>query len=139
LVERLQSAGFQVAPSAELMAAHSPVLFFNTPADGGVQVELTRALREGMVDCPLISSDRQAENHWTDRFHALVAAAHAALADYRAQSRSDLDRTMDTLERATDAMPASITFPVTATNTTRDLAISVTTPVRSDDNAKQER
>ncbi len=108
LVERLQSAGFQVAPSVELMAAHSPVLFFNTPADGGVQVELTRALREGMVDCPLISSDRQAESHWTDRFHALVAAARAALADYRAQSRSDLDRTMERFERATEAMPASL-------------------------------
>lgn len=108
LAERLQEAGFKALPSFELRAAHNPMLFFNTPADGGVQIELSRALRENMVNCPLASLDRQNELYWTACFHALIAAARTALADYRAESRSDLDRTMAHFERVTEAMPASL-------------------------------
>ena len=108
LGDLLGFAGFQVAGPAKPGAAHNPRWFFNTPAEGGLQLELSRTLCQGMLDCPLDAPERTDPAHWTQRFESFVQAVRRALEQYRAEVDSDLQLTLERFERATDAFPPSL-------------------------------
>lgn len=107
LREALEGAGWETENLSGVVAAHDPSLFFNRPAQGGVQLALSRALRAAMIEGPL-SDFAWEEARWNERFHTFVDAARAALERYLLETASDLDRTMERFERATDAFPPSI-------------------------------
>jgi phage replication-related protein YjqB (UPF0714/DUF867 family) len=100
LADELVAAGFVVGVPATPGAAHDPTRFYNLPANGGVQVELTRALL-----CELLAGPH------TPRFDALVTAVRAGLAQYRATLRDDVGHALQRFERATEALPASLRKP----------------------------
>jgi len=100
LAEQLAAAGFQVSGPATSGAAHDPTRFYNLPADGGVQLELSRALCQELL----------AGAH-APRFEALVAAVREALVRYRAALRDDVGRALQRFERATATFPASLRKP----------------------------
>lgn len=108
LSESLGAEGFCVQGPAGPGAAHDPRRFFNTPEEGGVQIELTAGLCQAMLDCPLYSAAREDPSHWTDRYAAFVRAVRRAIEQYRAKVADDLELTMERFEEATDAFPKSM-------------------------------
>ena len=105
LAERLEKAGFEVKGPAGPRPAHDPSRFYNRPTAGGVQVEMTRALRESMIDCPLCDFLWEGPSHWNDRFKAFVDGARAALERYHAEVRADLNMIIERFEDATATFP----------------------------------
>jgi len=102
LAEALAQAGFATADPAGIKPAHDPALFFNRPAEGGVQIELTRALRESMSDT--WSKDGNGQ----ERFQACAAALREGLERYRLERRTDLDHALERFERDTRAFPRAL-------------------------------
>lgn len=100
LSEHLAAAGLEVAGPASAGAAHDPTRFYNRPANGGVQMELSRGLCQELLAGPQ-----------APRYGALVEAVRAALADYRAELRDDVGRALERFERATRAIPSTIRKP----------------------------
>ncbi len=100
LSDHLEAAGFEVAGPVSPGAAHDPTRFYNRPANGGVQMELSSGLRQALLPGPQ-----------TPCFGALVDAIRAAIADYHAEQRDDVTRALERFERATRAMPPSICKP----------------------------
>jgi phage replication-related protein YjqB (UPF0714/DUF867 family) len=101
LAERLQQAGFEVAGPAGPGAAHDPTRYYNWASDGGVQIELPRALRASLLNGPLSGFLWENPAQWNERFYALVAAVRSALDHYLAQMRSDLDAALQRFEEGT--------------------------------------
>ncbi|MEA3408603.1 MAG: poly-gamma-glutamate hydrolase family protein [Chloroflexota bacterium] len=108
LREALEAAGWKTGKLSGVVAAHNPALFFNCPAQGGVQLELSRAVRAAMIDGPLTGFSWQEEARWNERFYAFVDVVRASLERYLVELNADLDRTMERFERATDAFPPSM-------------------------------
>jgi phage replication-related protein YjqB (UPF0714/DUF867 family) len=100
LSDELAQAGFAVSGPASAGAAHDPTRFYNLPANGGVQMELSRGLRQELLAGPQ-----------SPRYAALVGAVRAALARYHAEVRDDVGRALERFERSTRAMPPSIRKP----------------------------
>ena len=111
LAERLTEAGFEVHGPTGRGAAHDPRRFVNWPAAGGVQMELTLALRRTMTRAPLAAFRWEDPAEWTERFLALVGAAQRALRDEAALARDDLDDAMARFEAATRAFPPALRSP----------------------------
>jgi phage replication-related protein YjqB (UPF0714/DUF867 family) len=101
LRQRLTEAGFVVRGPLGPGAAHGPTRFVNWPAEGGVQMELTRALRQKMVDGPLADFLWEDARRWNDLFCAFIVTVRGALMEYNAQVRSDLDVALGGFEEAT--------------------------------------
>ncbi|NLG29254.1 MAG: hypothetical protein GX557_15195 [Chloroflexi bacterium] len=101
LAEALAAEGFAVGAPASAGAAHDPTRYYNLPTYGGVQVELTRALRGELRpgDAP------------GARWDAFVRAIRAGIEAYQVEARADLGRAMQRFERATEAMPPTIRKP----------------------------
>lgn len=108
LAERLSEAGFDVRGPASPGAAHHPNRFVNWAAAGGVQMELSLALRRSMTRAPLEGFRWEQPADWTDRFHTLVRAARGALCDEAAQARGNLDDAMARFETATLDFPSHL-------------------------------
>lgn len=108
LQEALEGAGWETGNLSGVVAAHDPSLFFNRPAQGGVQLALSHAVRAAMIEGPLSDFAWEEKARWNERFHTLVDAVRAALQRYLLEIASDLDRTMERFERATDAFPPSL-------------------------------
>ena len=112
LTEHLTAVGFHVRPPVGSGAAHDPTRFYNTPPAGGVQMELTRSLRQQMIDGSLPGDDNRALDCESlvpnDCFRALVHAVRSALECYLAEVRANLDLTMKRFEEATDRFPSSL-------------------------------
>ncbi|MHB0856458.1 MAG: poly-gamma-glutamate hydrolase family protein [Anaerolineae bacterium] len=108
LAEALEGMGVAVLGPSGQSAAHHPDRFINKPREGGVQMELTRALRAGLVDCPL--ADRQWEDpaHWNARLHTLVSTVRGALDTYLATMRDDLEVALHRFENATRTFPDEV-------------------------------
>ncbi len=104
LGEHLRQAGFEVAGPSGPGAAHHPTRFYNWASDGGVQIELPRALRASLLNVPLSDFRWEDPASWNERFLTLVVAVRAALERYRAEMRSDLDTTMQRFEEGTKAL-----------------------------------
>ena len=98
---RLQEAGFQVRPPAGPGAAHDPLRFYNLAVEGGVQIELTSAMRESLIDCALRDFLWEDQQCWNDRFCAFVIAVRGAIEQYKAETRSDLDIALKRFEQTT--------------------------------------
>jgi len=107
-VECLQAAGFAISKPSSPMPSHDPTLFFNTPADGGIQIEFTRGLRESMAGGSLACSCREEEAPQSDLFQRCVAAIRAALDQYHKEERGDLDAAMRRYEQATREVLAAL-------------------------------
>lgn len=99
LAARLQEAGFQVRPPAGPGAAHDPLRFYNLAAEGGIQIELTSAMRASLVDCALRDFLWEDHQHWNDRFCAFVIAIRGAIEQYKAETRSNLDIALKRFEQ----------------------------------------
>ena len=82
-------------------AAHHPDRFVNWPSDGGVQIELSLALRRALTRAPLEAFRWEDPVSWTDRFHALVRAVRGGLRDEARLVRDDLPHVMERFEEAT--------------------------------------
>lgn len=108
LAERLEEAGFEVRGPAVAGAAHHPRRFVNWPAEGGVQMELSLALRRSMTRAPLEGYRWENPSDWTDRFHALVRAVRGALREEAAVARDDLGDTMARFEATTRDFPPEL-------------------------------
>lgn len=106
--QHLEGAGFQTGGPVGVRASHDPSLFFNWPAQGGVQIELTTALREQMVAGPLKGFAWEDASRWQPLFHTFVEAVRAALADYRAEMQGDLKTALDHFESVTRLIPRSL-------------------------------
>lgn len=106
--QHLEGAGFETGEPVSVRASHDPSLFFNWPARGGVQIELTRAIREQMVTCPLEGFAWEDASRWQPIFHTFVKAVRAALAEYRAEMKGDLKTALDQFESTTRLIPRSL-------------------------------
>jgi phage replication-related protein YjqB (UPF0714/DUF867 family) len=105
LLQRLQEAGFEARPSETPGVDHSRAYFFNQAGLGGVQLELSAALRASLVNAPLHAFRWQDPACWNERLHDLVRAVRAALATYVAADRADLAKTLERFERTTQRVP----------------------------------
>lgn len=108
LQEVLEGAGWKTGNLSQVVAAHDPSLFFNRPPQGGVQLELSHALRATMVEGPLSGFVWEEEARWNEHFYTFVDTVRGALERYLLEVASDLDRTLERFERATDAFPPSM-------------------------------
>ncbi|MFO7916850.1 MAG: poly-gamma-glutamate hydrolase family protein [Anaerolineae bacterium] len=108
LQETLKEAGWETKSLSKVVAPHDPALFFNRPAQGGVQLELSHAVRTAMIDGPLSDFAWEEEGRRNERFQDFVDAVRSALERYLLEMASDLDRTLKRFERATDAFPPSM-------------------------------
>ncbi len=106
--QHLEGAGFETGGPVSVRASHDPTLFFNWPAQGGIQIELTTALRQQMVTGPLERFNWEDESRWQALFHTFVEAVRAALADYRAEMQGDLKMALDQFEYTTRLIPRSL-------------------------------
>ncbi|MBC7237770.1 MAG: poly-gamma-glutamate hydrolase family protein [Chloroflexi bacterium] len=105
LEEHLQTAGLIVAAPYGPGAAHDPRRFYNLPDAGGVQMELSLALRRQMVDGLLDPEVNPQNTRQTPLFVMLTRVVRDALQLYLAQARSDLELTMERFERTTRQFP----------------------------------
>lgn len=106
LLEHLQSsfegAGLATAGPAGRIAAHSPARFVNRAAQGGVQIELTHALRASLASVPLGPDGAwQDPAARTERFHTFVQAVRQGLREYLAAQDADLEVALARFEEAT--------------------------------------
>jgi phage replication-related protein YjqB (UPF0714/DUF867 family) len=108
LMARLQEAGFEVRGPCGPGAAHDPSRFYNLPSEGGVQLELTRALRASMLDAPLRDRLWEDAASWNARLVAFIVAVRGALVQYKSELDADLDVALESFERTTQAMPPSL-------------------------------
>ena len=108
LAARLNESGFDTSGPASAGAAHNPSRFYNLPKAGGIQIELTKALRQSMIDRPLQDLQQQVDSCRTDRFHVFTAAVRAGLEQYHIEVRADLDLTLKRFEDVTDAFPLTL-------------------------------
>lgn len=108
LQERLEEAGFAVRPPHGPGAAHHPQRFVNWPSAGGVQLELSLALRRSLTLAPLEGFRWEDPTQWTERFDALVRAVRGALRDAAAMARDDLGEALERFEAGTRAFPAEL-------------------------------
>ncbi len=108
LEEQLVEAGFAVRGPHGPGAAHHPRRFVNWPSAGGVQMELSLALRRTMTRAPLEGFQWEDPAGWTDRFNALVRATRGALRDEAALARDDLGEALERFEAATRTFPAEL-------------------------------
>lgn len=108
LRETLREAGWETGNISRVVAAHDPALFFNRPPQGGVHLELSHAVRTAMIDGSLSGFTWEEEARWNERFRDFVDAVRAALERYLLEMASDLGRTMERFEQATDAFPPSM-------------------------------
>lgn len=106
LLQALNQAGFDARPSETPGVDQARAYFFNRAEQGGVQLELSAALRASMVDAPLHAFQWQDPSCWNDRFHSLVGVVREALALYVATDRTDLARTLQRFEHSAQQMPA---------------------------------
>jgi len=106
--QHLEGAGFEIGGPVSVRASHDPSLFFNWPAQGGMQIELTTALREQMLAGPLEGFGWEDASRWQPLFHTFVEAVRAALADYRAEMKGDLKTALDQFENSTRLIPRSL-------------------------------
>ena len=98
----LESAGFSTAGPIGPHAAHSPSRFVNRSSQGGVQLEVTAALRRSMTSAPLAeASDRRESTTWTNQYRAFVGVVRQGLVDYLAEEDADLDVALRRFEQAT--------------------------------------
>ncbi|NLD72580.1 MAG: hypothetical protein GX649_07675 [Chloroflexi bacterium] len=98
----LEAAGIATAGPAGRYAAHSPARFVNRAAQGGVQIELTHALRQAMVSVPLAGdSPWQDPDRRTPRFGELVDAVRQGLSAYLTEQDTDLEVALQRFEEAT--------------------------------------
>jgi phage replication-related protein YjqB (UPF0714/DUF867 family) len=108
LAESLAEAGLVVEGPHSPGAAHDPRRFYNTPAAGGVQMELSLALRQQMVGGPLEPEVWEDSQRRTALFTTVTQAVRDALERYLAETRSDLDAAMERFERSTERFPSSL-------------------------------
>jgi phage replication-related protein YjqB (UPF0714/DUF867 family) len=108
LAVRLQEAGFEVRGPSGPGAAHDPSRFYNLPSEGGVQLELTRALRASMLDAPLHNQLWEDAACWNARLAAFIVAVRGALAQYKSELNADLGVALERFERTTGVMPPSL-------------------------------
>lgn len=108
LQARLEEAGFAVRPPFGTGAAHHPRRFVNWPTAGGVQMELSLALRRTLTRAPLAGFSWEDPAAWTDRFNALVRAVRGALRDEAALVRDDLGEALERFEVTTRAFPPEL-------------------------------
>jgi len=101
LRQRLTEAGFVVRGPLGPGAAHDPTRFVNWPAEGGVQLELTRALRQKMVTGPLADFLWEDAQRWNELFGAFTVVVRGALMEYQAQMRADLGVALRRFEETT--------------------------------------
>jgi phage replication-related protein YjqB (UPF0714/DUF867 family) len=104
---QLGAVGLVVRGPSGPGAAHDPTLFYNLAGEGGVQLELTSALRAGMTPTPLDSQTNMDANG-NVRFQACVAAIREAIEQYRRDMRGDLEVALRRFEEATRNIPASL-------------------------------
>ena len=105
LLHTLKEAGFDARPSDTPGVDHARAYFFNGAEQGGVQLELSAALRASMLDAPLNGFRWEDPACWNDRLHHFVRVVREALALYVARDRTDLARTMERFERTTLRVP----------------------------------
>lgn len=101
LRQRLTEAGFVVRGPWGPGAAHDPTRFVNWPAEGGVQIELTEALRRKMVNGPLTDFLWEDAQRWNELFSAFVTVVRGALMEYQSQMRADLEVALGRFEEIT--------------------------------------
>ena len=106
--EHLQQAGFETAGPTGCRPAHDPALFFNWPAQGGIQIELPTCLRAQMATSPLEGFRWEDASCWNTRFHAFVEAVRSALAVYQAEQKGDLGVALEHFENTTRLIPRSL-------------------------------
>ena len=105
LLHTLEEAGLDARFSDTPGTDHSKAYFFNRAEQGGVQLELSAALRASMLDAPLHGFCWQDPSCWNDRFYHFVRIVRRALALYVAADRTDLAKTMERFERTTRRVP----------------------------------
>ena len=108
LAESLTGAGLTIEAPHGPGAAHDPTRFYNAPEAGGVQMELSLALREQMVDGPLEPGAGEDPARRTALFSTVTQAVREALERYLAETRSDLDAAMERFERSTERFSPSL-------------------------------
>ena len=107
LCNHLEQAGFQVGATAFPEAACAAAHFYNRPQLKGVQIELSKALRQTMVEGPLEACIQDTPTH-TEVFQRFVSAVRAAIKDYQREAGADLGLTMERFEEATANFPPSL-------------------------------
>ena len=105
LLEALVRSGFDSRPSATPGIGSSPAFFFNRAEKGGVQIELSQALRASLIDCPLHACQWEDPTSWNDRMHLLVQTIREAMDLYVSGDRVDLAETLERFERTTRLIP----------------------------------
>ena len=104
----LSKAGYEVRGPAGPGAAHDPARFYNQSPSGGVQIELSLALRKELVDCPLVGYQWQDPAQWNARFHSLADLLREAISEYQQEMNADPAIALERFESATEAFPPSI-------------------------------
>lgn len=105
LLEAFTQAGFDGRPSETPGIDEAPAYFFNRAEEGGVQLELSAALRGSFINGPLHAFRWQDPTCWNERFYLFVDTVRGALAHYVAASRGDLAKALERFERTTRLMP----------------------------------
>ena len=101
VADSLTEAGFAVHKPLTPAPSHDPTLFFNTPTDGGIQIEFTRGLRESMVGGPLVGLDWEEQATRSELLQRCVLVIRSALDQYQREKRDDLDTAMRRFEETT--------------------------------------
>lgn len=104
----LTAAQFVVSGPQGPGAAHDPHRFYNAPEAGGVQLELSLALRRLMIEGPLEPARWPETYVHTERYHTLTQVVRDTLDRYLAEVKSDLGRAMEQFERDTERFPPSL-------------------------------
>jgi len=104
LAKSLAEAGFVVRRSSSAMPSHDPTLFYNTPQDGGIQIEFTRRMRERMAEGRVPGQGGDEGAPLSELMQRCVSAIRVALERCQLEDRDDLDTAMRRFEKGTQAL-----------------------------------
>jgi len=108
LADQLMQSGFEVTTPYAPGAAHDPTRYYNVAKYGGVCLELSEALRTGMVSVSLAGTEWQQPAVWLQSFFQFTTAVNSALYTYLEFIQSDLSEALERFEETTRQLPKSL-------------------------------
>ena len=108
IAEHLAEAGFETQRARGRLAGRHPDNLVNRPKDRGAQLELSRGLREAMVEGGRIGLAGGSPDRPTEQFTRFVEAVRLAVRCYLDARRVDLDRAIEDAARTTALIPPEL-------------------------------
>jgi len=108
IAEQLAESGFETQKARGRLAGRHPDNLVNRPRDRGVQLELSRGLRDAMVEGGAASPARGDPDRRTEVFTRFVEAVRLAVRRYLDERRVNLERAISDAARTTALIPPEL-------------------------------